>query len=74
MCFCKFCGFSNCKECTTKERVFPKAKLDREGKQQRGTICTLCDRKFLVRQGLLDERNLVQKATAKEKANELELQ
>lgn len=42
---CSFCGNIVCNACYTKQRPFPNAK----DKGDRGKICKLCDRKFLVR-------------------------
>ena len=54
---CHFCGLSNCKKCLVKTRNFqPKQtgtpQLDKKGQEirNRGTICKLCDRKFLVKE------------------------
>ena len=62
---CHFCGMSNCKHCLTKSRKFitkdtGRVELTKSGRQviKRGTICKLCDRKFLIKdmvQGTLDE-------------------
>ena len=46
---CQFCGYWFCGKCQTKERPFPRAQMDEEGKIPRGKICILCDRRFLVR-------------------------
>jgi hypothetical protein len=55
--WCTFCGNSVCKECLTKTRPYPKAALDKNGERVRGDICKLCDRKFLVRQMLLEAQS-----------------
>lgn len=54
---CTFCGMSSCKSCMTKSRCFQPDKsgqkeLDKSGREIkiRGTICKLCDRKFLVKE------------------------
>ncbi len=62
---CHFCGKSSCKKCMTKTRLFLKKDdaprdLTKSGKQifARGSICMLCDRKFLVKemvQGTLED-------------------
>ena len=52
--WCQFCGQSVCKDCFFKSRPFPKAMLGKDGEQIRGDICKLCDRRFLVRQMLMD--------------------
>ena len=62
---CHFCGKSSCKKCMTKTRQFVKrenAKVDltKSGKEVflRGSICLLCDRKFLIKEmvkGTLEE-------------------
>lgn len=59
--WCTFCGNSVCKECLTKTRPYPKAALDKNGERVRGDICKLCDRKFLVRQMLLEVQSNVAK-------------
>ena len=46
---CQFCGFWFCPKCQTKERPFPRAQIDEEGKILRGRVCVLCDRRFLLR-------------------------
>ena len=51
---CQFCGNSNCKQCLKKTRPFKssgKRELDKSGREikERGSICLLCDRKFLVK-------------------------
>lgn len=53
MVFCCFCGHANCKDCCNKSRFYPRAELDKNGEKPRGKICRLCDRKFLIRQVLL---------------------
>lgn len=55
--WCTFCGNSVCKDCLTKTRPYPKAALDKNGERVRGDICKLCDRKFLVRQMLLEAQS-----------------
>ena len=65
--YCQFCGCSVCKDCLTKTRIFPKAKLDNNGERQRGDICRLCDRKFLVRIMLLEAQSIAAKNTNKAK-------
>ena len=67
MTICTFCGFFCCKECVRKERNFPKSKLDKQGNLQRGAICNLCDRTYLLRQMLLEDGDKIQKVTAQEK-------
>jgi hypothetical protein len=54
---CTFCGNSNCKNCIKKTRNFQCKNLGErhlsEGckdVKQRGTICKLCDRKFLIKE------------------------
>ena len=47
--FCQFCATANCQPCMTKERAFPRGKLDDQGKKPRGKICIICDRKFLIK-------------------------
>lgn len=44
---CLFCGLGACKTCSQKTRAFPMA--EKGSKNDRGTICKLCDRKFIVR-------------------------
>ena len=53
---CDFCGISNCKKCMKKTRPFKiddelDIELDKSGRcvLKRGTICRLCDRKFLIK-------------------------
>ena len=66
--WCQFCGNSVCKDCFTKTRPFPKAALDKNGERVRGEICKLCDRKFLVRQMLLESQsNAAKKNNAQRK-------
>jgi hypothetical protein len=65
--YCTFCGNAVCKECLTKSRIYPKAKLDNNGERQRGDICKLCDRKYLVRTMMLEAQSLLAKKTQKEK-------
>ena len=67
MTICTFCGYFCCKDCVRKERNFPKSKLDKQGNLQRGAICNLCDRNYLLRQMLLEEGDRIQKVTAYEK-------
>ena len=52
--FCEFCTRANCKNCCEKTRCYPKAIPNKKGEVKRGTICVLCDRKFLVRDMLED--------------------
>ena len=52
--FCEFCGWSNCEKCLQKERMYPRGRIDAEGKKPKGLCCKLCDRKFLMRQVTLD--------------------
>jgi len=59
--WCTFCGCSVCKDCLTKTRPYPKAVLDKNGERVRGDICKLCDRKFLVRQMLLESQSAAAK-------------
>ena len=57
MCFCQFCGYANCRDCFKKTRLFYDPAKDKswQGKKfnnaelKRGKICTLCDRKFLIK-------------------------
>lgn len=58
---CLFCGNANCKDCCQKSRFFPKAKLDSNGDKPRGKICKFCERKFLIRQVLLEASAKIQK-------------
>lgn len=61
---CHFCGMSNCKQCMTKTRTFMRKDnqeldLTKSGREiiPRGSICLLCDRKFLIKdmvQGTLE--------------------
>jgi|DEB19_MinimDraft_2_1074335.scaffolds.fasta_scaffold234022_1 hypothetical protein len=60
MVFCQFCGDANCKDCCNKTRFYPKARLDGNGEKPRGKICKLCDRKFLIRQVLLESQAKLQ--------------
>ena len=53
---CHFCGKSSCKACMTKQRNFKGKRggdrqLDKSGREVklRGSICKLCDRKFLIK-------------------------
>lgn len=46
---CQFCGKGCCKTCTQKSRPYPNGGKDSCGARMRGTICKLCDRKFLLR-------------------------
>ena len=71
--YCQFCGNSVCKDCLTKSRIFPKAKLDNNGERMRGDICKLCDRKFLVRIMLLEAQSIAAKNTNKAKKLEEEI-
>lgn len=62
---CHFCGKSNCKKCMMKTRKFvqrrkPNGDLSKSRRDvpERGSICKLCDRKFLIKEmvhGSLDE-------------------
>ena len=61
MLFCQFCSYSNCKDCLTKTRPFPKAKLDNNGQKARGKICKYCDRKFLINSLLMEKHATIQK-------------
>lgn len=65
--YCEFCGKSVCKDCFTKSRPFPKAALDKNGERVRGEICRLCDRKFLIRQMLLENQSNAAKKTNEQK-------
>ena len=66
--YCQFCGVANCKDCCNKSRFYPKGKLDGNGEKPRGKICKLCDRKFLIRQVLLESQaKLQQKKHSEEK-------
>lgn len=51
MVFCEFCGCSACESCTKRTRIFPACNIDPEvgRRTERGVICKLCDRKFLVK-------------------------
>ncbi len=71
--FCQFCTKANCKDCMTKTRPFPKAKLDNQGHKPRGKICKYCDRKFLVRAMLLEKHAIVQKVKDLEHSVQVEL-
>ena len=53
---CDFCGFKSCKDCTKKKRQFPEAPSDADKKLQKGVICKMCDRKFIMRDKI--NRNL----------------
>ena len=48
---CTFCGMSNCKKCLCKTRPFRLSKKQQQGgsERQRGQICRLCDRKFIIK-------------------------
>ena len=52
---CHFCGISNCKKCLVKTRPFKHSEaqieVDKSGREvrRRGTICRLCDRKFIIK-------------------------
>ena len=49
MVFCTFCGFSNCAKCIKKTKIYPCAPVGGNGERERGPICKLCDRKFMVK-------------------------
>lgn len=50
MVLCTFCGMSACKDCSQKSRYYQASALDNSKRHvARGTICRMCDRKFLVR-------------------------
>lgn len=54
--YCEFCGYSNCKSCSAKTRLF--LQTEEEAKETaRGKICKLCDRKFFIKKLL--EKTLV---------------
>jgi len=90
---CHFCGMSNCKKCLVKTRKF----ADRDGTRKRksttelnksrrdipdrGSICKLCDRKFLIKEmvhGSLDQiteqNESLSKAFAGQEALKTEIQ
>ena len=46
---CHFCGKSSCKECMKKTRLFRTKKTPCNDDTQRGRICKLCDRKFIIK-------------------------
>lgn len=58
---CEFCGNTVCEPCLKKERPFPKAKLDKEGRLPKGKICLLCDRRFLIKMGILEIQSISSK-------------
>ena len=68
--FCQFCGQSNCEECLYKERMYPRGRINAEGQKPRGSICRLCDRKFLIRQIQLE--TAMATAKSKQKSSTLE--
>ena len=72
--YCQFCGNPNCPTCVLKERNFPKARLNDEGKKPRGKICSVCDHKFLIRQLLLEDIVSLQKSKQQTKMLEDKLQ
>lgn len=50
MVYCTFCGFANCVKCTKKTRLYPQQPA---GQKERGKVCKLCDRKFLIKDMVL---------------------
>jgi hypothetical protein len=46
-----YCSFSTCKVCLYKTRPYPMKNL---GHGKRGDICKVCDRKFFVREMIID--------------------
>ena len=59
--YCQFCGKSNCENCMYKERMFPRGRIDADGKKPLGKICKVCDRKFLMRIMTLENAVAMQK-------------
>lgn len=55
MVFCTFCGYSNDEKCVQKTRLYPESAKDHDTGRpsQRGSICKLCDHKFMVREKVL---------------------
>mmetsp|Transcript_11911 Transcript_11911/g.15189 ORF Transcript_11911/g.15189 Transcript_11911/m.15189 type:complete len:86 (+) Transcript_11911:347-604(+) len=62
MVFCTFCGYSNDAKCMKKTRIYPCAASDRNGDKERGPICKLCDRKFLVLKDVSEIKKLFEVA------------
>ena len=46
---CHFCGKSSCKDCMKKTRLFRTKKTPCKDETERGRICKLCDRKFIIK-------------------------
>jgi hypothetical protein len=51
--FCQFCAQANCGLCLNKTRPYPKNNND---KARRGQICLQCDKKFLYRDALHENK------------------
>ena len=58
MVYCTFCGLSNDEKCVRKTRIYPNQEDDSADKQ-RGPICKLCDRKFLLHKEVEKVRQLI---------------
>lgn len=81
---CQFCGNSNCKNCLKKTRPF-KPTFVRKGKEppteepvevKRGSVCKLCDRKFLIKemvQGSLEKIKIQNSALSTSLSQQQEL-
>jgi len=57
MVYCTFCGHSNDEKCMKKSRIYPNSHA-----QERGPICKLCDRKFLVHKQVADKYDYIKVA------------
>ena len=69
---CQFCGISNCKVCLRKTRFFMAAHDGSEEQSKRGKCCKLCDRKFHIREMVMDKLKLI--ATRNTQIDEIMLQ
>ena len=58
--YCQFCSGSFCSSCRFKTKQFPKADAEYE---DRGDICIICDRKFIIYDILKDKNEQIEAQT-----------